>query len=259
MTSSTRTNQVPGGSTQPVLLRLERAREHQASARAIHDEFVQEAIGLTAEHDAESGWTSLHLTFSREFPGDQLAIILGDTLGSARSAFDYLAWQLVLQAGNTPSKQTNFPFARTSQSWSSAVGSSLKGVAPIWIAQIDKLQPYHAVDPQLHELTVLDDMNNLIKHRLIPATLHQVHQLNLSEVAVTPGVTYDFEHNWGVVSNGQWVFRARGSDGAQVDLLTNADVEFRVSFDDATGRTWNTEDILDWAEKSIQKFAPAFL
>jgi hypothetical protein len=248
-----------GGSIQPSLLRLERAREHRASFLAIYDAFVQEAMGLVAEHDVASGWTSLNLTFAREFPSDQLAIILGETLGNVRSAFDYLCWQLVLQAGNTPTSRTSFPIARTAQSWSSAVGSSLKGVDRGWIREIDKLEPYHAVDPQLHELTVLDDMNNVIKHRLIPMTLYQVHRLNLSKVGVTPGVTYSFEHNGGVVSNGEWVFRARGSDGAQVDLLTNADMEFRVSFDDGTGRSWNTEYILDWAKKSIQKFAPAFL
>jgi hypothetical protein len=59
--------------------------------------------------------------------------------------------------------------------WASAVGQNLHGVDPAWIGEIERLQPFdpgHAGQrPEIHPLAILDHINNLNKHRLLPATL----------------------------------------------------------------------------------------
>ena len=115
-------------------------------------------------------------------PLEQFALVYGDMLYNLRACLDYIVWQLVEVNGVTPTKFTSFPCVRDSVNWASAVGSNLMGVDPAWISEIARLQPFdpsHAGKrPEIHPLAVLDHVNNLNKHRLLPATLVTIESVS---------------------------------------------------------------------------------
>ncbi len=239
--------------------KLERAREHEGAFQACLDEYVQgDNFAVRSDYYADSGWNELRLEVHREPPNVRLALILGDALTNVRGALDYLVWQLVLKAGtHSPSRNTVFPVVRDASKWGGAVTGQLRGVAPQWVSLIADLQPYKSTDHDLHELAVLDDMNNYNKHRTIPASIHQCHTLTIPDLPVTPGMKYEFDNPSAPLRNGAVLFRVRREDRVQISFPP-VNLVWRVGFDDKTGRQWDTRDVLAWVEGAIKRFEPAF-
>ena len=108
----------------------------------------------------------------REPPGC-LSLILGDALHNLRSALDYLAWQLVLANGRTPTEHTQFPIydnrlTKKGKPRSVDVDGGIDGQA---LTLIERLQPYHRVnDPARHPLSILRHLSNVDKHRTLHMT-----------------------------------------------------------------------------------------
>jgi hypothetical protein len=95
--------------------------------------------------------------------------LVGDALFNMRSAFDHLAWQLVLLDGGMPGRRTQFPVA----SERPAEGVTIKPE----IQRQDILDALEAVQPYRQEnnqdkrwddgLWVVNELNNHDKHRLV--------------------------------------------------------------------------------------------
>lgn len=113
------------------------------------------------------GWHVFRLRRTVAIP-DGISVHFGDYLNNARSALDYLAFQLVLVSGNTPTERTSFPIARTEQQWKSMVGDVLRAMDPAFVPVLEKFQPFRAVNPETHPLVLLNSLNNENKHRLLP-------------------------------------------------------------------------------------------
>jgi hypothetical protein len=112
-------------------------------------------------------------TFKAEGPiPGRLPIIIGDCLQNLRSALDYLIWELVLAAQNTPGRHNMFPVCGTLEAFNNQLAKSrLKGVNPDAIEEIKNLQPYHSgKDFDKAMLWVLDDLCNINKHRRVLLT-----------------------------------------------------------------------------------------
>lgn len=89
------------------------------------------------------------------------SVIFGETLFDLRSALDHLAWQLVLVAGHTPTKDTEFPICNTEHSWKSNAARKTFGMtsemgpdaalALVMLAcgPIDLKLPHERVNPTL--------------------------------------------------------------------------------------------------------------
>jgi hypothetical protein len=111
-----------------------------------------------------------------------IGLIVGDCLQNLRTSLDYLIWELVLKANNTPSKKNMFPVCLTPDSFKSAEsGGRLQGVDPTAIALIKSIQPYHDGQPSATSVAVLDELTNINKHRRLLLTDYST--LSLSEMS----------------------------------------------------------------------------
>jgi hypothetical protein len=99
-------------------------------------------------------------------------IILGDFLQNLRSSLDYLVWELVLAAKNTPGKHNMFPICPTPQAFQDAVSKQrrISGIAPDAVTIIERLQPYNCGDFKQSVLWFIDDLCNINKHRRVLLT-----------------------------------------------------------------------------------------
>jgi hypothetical protein len=102
----------------------------------------------------------------------RIPLIVGDFLQNLRSALDYLVWELVMVAKNTPDRNNMFPICTTPEAFMGQVARHrLDGTPTNAVAEIDALRPYHeAVDPNGHVLAMIDDLCNINKHRRILTT-----------------------------------------------------------------------------------------
>jgi hypothetical protein len=133
-------------------------------------------------------------------PPAYLALLIGDYLHNARAALDYLAWQLVLANGNTPTAKTKFPIFKHPRSHKKRASriAIQPGVAAPVLALIEALQPYHANDPALDPLWVLNELANIDKHRTLHTTTVWVSDSERFDLACpgydTPLPTFRFRH-----------------------------------------------------------------
>jgi hypothetical protein len=102
--------------------------------------------------------------------------LVGEFLHDLRSAFDHLAWQLVLQNGGTPNpEKTNFPvWARqpeTQREGKQALPNIPGGISTTARTIVHDAQPYQWGDGySRHPLWMLHQLWNVDKHRYIVAS-----------------------------------------------------------------------------------------
>jgi hypothetical protein len=108
----------------------------------------------------------------RPLPPD-IPLIVGDCVQNLRTALDYLIWELVLVAGNSPSEKNAFPVCASRKAFQKAIERGLlSGVSDEAIAEVEALQPYHGGNG--FEATVIWVMNqiaNINKHRRLLTTV----------------------------------------------------------------------------------------
>ena len=97
---------------------------------------------------------------------------MGEFFQNLRSSLDYLVWELVIAAKNTPGKHNMFPVCSTPDAFQDAVGKQrrLLGVPDIAKAVIECLQPYNCGDFSKALLWIIDDLCNTNKHRRVLLT-----------------------------------------------------------------------------------------
>lgn len=98
--------------------------------------------------------------------------VLGDFLFNYRSALDHAVWALHAEADRSP--RVEFPVFLTAAKY--AAGSAPKiGTLPQQTRVVlESLQPFHAVDPELHPLWILHELNRVDKHRVLHVIDHQL-------------------------------------------------------------------------------------
>jgi hypothetical protein len=145
-------------------------------AKALQSELQAYFEGNPGKLVAEPGSSpdGLHFTFQSKGPiPARFGLIIGDCFQNLRSSLDYLAWELVLAAGNVPSKQNMFPICRSPEDFKHAVDKRqrLAGVHPDAVSLIEALQPYHlGSDVEKSTLLALDELTNVNKHRRVLLT-----------------------------------------------------------------------------------------
>ncbi len=120
----------------------------------------------------------------KEFPPIELSLPLGDAIHNARSALDYLAWQLVIAGGGTPQKGTTFPISESQAKFLTNCQEGLKGSSPAAMAAVQALQPFSGGDDRfwrLHRLDIED------KHHLLVTVGAVQHGVNVA--LGIPGMT----------------------------------------------------------------------
>jgi hypothetical protein len=173
-----------------VRAKFERARWHvqefDAAAQEIANSRPYELVANLEDDD----WCHIRWKQNGHAPNlGTLALIFSDMLYNLRATLDYIAWQLVLANGGQPGRHTSFPCVSDPAKWADAVSRSLRDIDQRWVAEIARLQPFdpsHAGAPEHHPFALLDQANNLCKHRLLSATLMSASSANHKIDGLTP-------------------------------------------------------------------------
>lgn len=118
----------------------------------------------------------------------RFSVLAGEIVHHLRSAFDHLAWQLSSANLQTKSPaQIEFPVFRDAPKLCGVAKNKIcrycrkvEGISsPSALARIERLQPYHGVDPSRHPLWLIHDIDRIDKHRELILTVY-IMQLNIS-------------------------------------------------------------------------------
>jgi len=148
-----------------VLAKLNWAEEHIKNLNAATDRFRKAHPNIVVpERHEDLGEIWHKVAYVPEIP-DPIALMLGDALYNLRAALDYLAHELVVIAGNEPSRQTAFPiFDKPNEYWE-GMARKVKGMRQMAIESINRIQPYEGGFG--HALWQLHRLNNIDKHRVL--------------------------------------------------------------------------------------------
>jgi hypothetical protein len=243
--------------------KLERAQLHAREFDAMAQQIIDSRPFSFEVKVEEDDWCHIRWKQNGEFPNlEPLAVVFGDFLYNLRATLDYIIWQLVLLNGRKPGRHTSFPCVLEAAKWHHAVNGALRGVGQPWVAQVAKLQPFdpsHTTAPHSHPLAVLDEANNMNKHRLLPAALmsagyaaHEFHNL-------PPEATQmQFFFNDIPVADGEDHFRFAINREANVGVTVDPNPRYRIAFAGVPGGDWRNWDLVNWVRSAITVFEPAF-
>jgi hypothetical protein len=153
--------------------KLDRADEHLADLQIEADAYREREPYSVATEFHPDGFVIARLRL-REPPPLRLGLILGDALSNWRSAFDNLAYQLILLGGRTPGKRETigFPIFDKPRSFEAVGRKRIRGIRDDHADIIESLQPYPGRQgPQIGALSLLNAYVNADKHRAIHPTL----------------------------------------------------------------------------------------
>ena len=141
-------------------------------------------------------------------------------------------------------------------------GSALRGVPDEWATLIEQLQPFQRFDrPDLHPLAILEHVNNLTKHRFLPAAVLTADSFGylINIAGVPPGETFesmDFLDR--PIADGAELARFRARSRSLIEVRVNENPRFRLSFRDGVDVDWAPIDLVDWVREAVAQFEPAF-
>ena len=115
---------------------------------------------------------------AKESTPARIPLIIGDCLQNARSALDFLVWELVRANGHEPGKHNMFPVCASYDAfkeackWHGKKPGVLEGVCDEATARIEALQPYNMGQDweQQSLFWILDIFVNINKHRRVLLT-----------------------------------------------------------------------------------------
>lgn len=151
-----------------VRYKIFRAATHLKELEAeLHGYFETNPTKVVRQPDGDPDRFIGKLETSAPIPA-RLPIIIGDCLQNMRSSLDYLVWELVLAAKNSPGKYNMFPVCAKLEAFNNQIRKQrrLEGVSLDAIAEIQALQPFNdGQDFDKTFLWVIDDLCNINKHR----------------------------------------------------------------------------------------------
>ena len=257
-----------------VLSKLDRAKFHADQFIEKWGRFAASSI-YTVTTDQEAPWT-VHLTwiYQPDSPETQsalteLCLIYADFLSNLRATLDYLAWQLVLMAGNAPTDQTGFPAAKNRANFGSLRAQKLRGIKGRWIDLIESLQPYNAQNLHDDMFFILDHNNNIAKHRSMHAVIVSMKttrerplKFNMSHPEMA-GRRFQFDNLLdGPVEAGEDLFKITADPPIRDLVVTPAVLPARIKFEDglthAADFDYTNHDLIRWTAGTVAKFHSAF-
>jgi hypothetical protein len=191
--------------------KVEHGRRHITElddvVRAFFDD-LGNCPAMVSTYDEDSGF---HIFRVGSIPAQlqdlqiEAALRVGDVVHDLRSALDHLVWQLSLAGAGGSEPQdplsVQFPITRSAKDFESARVRALRNVATDHQDVIESYQPYHEgagrpdsySGPYVHQLTILRQLSNDDKHRLLTTilSLSSGAQFSISPALLEPAeVTY---------------------------------------------------------------------
>ncbi len=142
---------------------------------------------ITTRLDPKTQELAYYAASVTEFPPSKVAVA-ADLLQNLRSALDYLVYELVVNAGHSPTRNTGFPIFGSLAIYKAQASEKVRGVCQEAIDVIDSLKPYKDGN---NDLWCLSALNNVGKHRLL-RTVALVHRFD----TVTPAVLKYVRKSW---------------------------------------------------------------
>ena len=156
-----------------VVLKWTRANEHLKAVQGAVDTYTKaNPCTVVAQIEPDTGEKFWRVEGEPLAPPQLLNPFIGDTLYNYRSALDHLAWQLVLEAVNTPTEKTAFLICDDVHRFESLSPVRLAGMSQPMRLAIKDLQPCYGGHPYRDlALWSLESLGNIDKHRHFNLTL----------------------------------------------------------------------------------------
>jgi hypothetical protein len=163
-----------------IQIKIERARAHTHDLKnAINSFFASTPYKVATKRDPNTRKLIYYVARVSPTPV-HLAIIAGDVIQNLRSALDHLVYQLFL-VGTKGTKglgrHVSFFIAADAARYQSGLRGTLQGVRPEAIDALSAIEPY--CGGKGHQLWVLQELNNIDKHRLLVTVGSGFQSVNL--------------------------------------------------------------------------------
>lgn len=163
--------------------KLGRAHHHLNELHAqVADYLASEPYSVTVDVDLEAR-KQFHRIHIRPIPVVEWALLIGDCVHNARSALDHAVWSLAFRynpAGTPKDRTTAFPIFSSRKSWKDYGGlRAIRRLPPHLQTFIKWTQPYRRRDPKYHPLTILHELDNEDKHKVLTITVLATNQTTM--------------------------------------------------------------------------------
>ena len=152
--------------------KLDRAREHLDTLRRELDRAeAVNAYRAVEEFNSEERRHIWRLKVDSTVV-ERLSVVAGDVVHNLRSSLDHLVWQLILKAGRQPTKTAEFPIYLSKsppprECFDKAGRRKIHDVPDEAKDIIESVQPYHSAKPSESDLWLLNELDNIDKHRTL--------------------------------------------------------------------------------------------
>jgi hypothetical protein len=162
-------------SLESVRQKIIRAEHHRDSLIVEANRYFEsKPCTVEPEEEPETGRIIMRVKYNNPIP-PSIPLIIGDSLQNLRSSLDYLVWELVLAAGNQPTRQNMFPICDSSSVFQEQLSRHrLDGVSKDAATEIERLQPYND-RAEIKPLRVIEDLSVYNRHRRILLTVLAPH------------------------------------------------------------------------------------
>jgi hypothetical protein len=242
--------------------KIERAKDHLADLQAEVAQFLgSNPYGVVDQYDPEMGQNVVRARVSAQ-PPPRVTAIVGDLAHNLRSAWDYLARQLVLANHCTPSSGTEFPIFWDPEAYKTGFGRKVRGMSKEAVRLIDGMQPHVFPEPTRHPLYAIHHLDIRDKHHDWLVVGSAIREMAIGK----GGGTIHFEllviggpQIATPLEDGAELWRYKLGLGTDVDV--KGEVAFTVAFDQAgVGKGEAViplcEYLINVSERSIETFAP---
>jgi hypothetical protein len=211
--------------------KLRRGKEHfyifEAESRKFWD---SDPYTLILDYDGEESKNVLRFQWTEPAPQLLWGAMLGDAIHNARSALDYIAWQLA--GSDLADRASLFPIYKSPDDWSAKKWRYEKRpIHPEAVAFIQSLQPYRRPEPERTKLWILQELDARDKHKFI--ALIQ----SLARTAQVSGMGHEMLIPYSAIEapleNGTVIVEYPGP--MQLPTNLKVDLAFQVAFDKAAG------------------------
>lgn len=148
------------------LAKLDRAQKHIDELKAVSEDYLSDCCRIEKKVDLATTDKIYRAVDVKDMP-IEVSLILGDVLHNLRCSLDHLIHTVVISNGQEPTNRNEFPIFESETQYEKAVRQKLKGVPASKEQLIRRYQPFNAAEPRKTLFWMLQQMNNVDKHRLI--------------------------------------------------------------------------------------------
>ena len=256
-------------------LKLCRAKYHLDSLNSLVEEFINcKPYSFRVDPHPQPPDYVIRAYINRAVP-KHLGLVIGDFAHNARSALDYLIFQISSLADSDPKRRRlQFPIFTSPEDYVSRVNAYLAGIDTAKNGIIETLQPYHrGGGADGDALAILSEINNADKHRLLtvigatganPKISIDQPQSNVGRLNMTGGTVHfsnyslTMSNNRAITEDGAIVGRLRLIRESKIDM--EPDLEIQIQFGKGHSATEGKpiletlSFILDHVKEIIERF-----